>query len=154
MAQIAITDAKTAVNTSETANSRVSSKCSVSTGSAAMAIKLVAEICSHASGNSLSGVDQRLINTSAVRCVGNTLILQGRVYSPPFIVTGVGDQAAMERELERDDYLRGFQAAVEFFGLGYEQVREESVTLPGFEGPLGIEDATVIPDKSDQKDKK
>ena len=29
----------------------------------------------------------------------------------------------MERELERDDYLRGFQAAVEFFGLGYEQVR-------------------------------
>jgi uncharacterized protein YlxW (UPF0749 family) len=99
-------------------------------------------------------MDQRLINTSAVRCVGNTLILQGRVYSPPFIVTGVGDQAAMERELERDDYLRGFQAAVEFFGLGYEQVREESVTLPGFEGPLGIEDATVIPDKADQKDKK
>ena len=29
-------------------------------------------------------MDQRLISTSAVRCVGNTLILQGRVYSPPF----------------------------------------------------------------------
>ena len=28
-------------------------------------------------------MDQRLISTSAVRCVGNTLILQGRVYSPP-----------------------------------------------------------------------
>lgn len=28
-------------------------------------------------------MDQRLIGTSAVRCVGNTLILQGRVYSPP-----------------------------------------------------------------------
>lgn len=27
-------------------------------------------------------MDQRLISTSAVRCVGNTLILQGRVYSP------------------------------------------------------------------------
>ena len=30
-------------------------------------------------------MDQRLVSTSAVRCVGNTLILQGRVYSPPFV---------------------------------------------------------------------
>ena len=36
-------------------------------------------------------MDQRLISTSAVRCVGNTLILQGRVYSPPYKVTAVGD---------------------------------------------------------------
>ncbi|TDC80745.1 DUF881 domain-containing protein [Actinomadura sp. 7K507] len=28
-------------------------------------------------------MDQRVISTSAVRCVGNTLILQGVVYSPP-----------------------------------------------------------------------
>ncbi len=32
-------------------------------------------------------MDQRLISTSAVRCVGNTLILQGRVYSPPYKIT-------------------------------------------------------------------
>ena len=31
--------------------------------------------------------DQRIIATSAVRCVGNTLILQGRVYSPPFVIS-------------------------------------------------------------------
>jgi uncharacterized protein YlxW (UPF0749 family) len=35
--------------------------------------------------------DQRVISTSAVHCVGNTLILQGRVYSPPFVVTAIGD---------------------------------------------------------------
>ena len=35
-------------------------------------------------------MDQRLIATSAVRCVGNTLLLQGRTYSPPFVVTAVG----------------------------------------------------------------
>ncbi|MCU0299351.1 MAG: DUF881 domain-containing protein [Candidatus Nanopelagicales bacterium] len=89
-------------------------------------------------------MDQRLINTSAVRCVGNTLILQGRVYSPPFVVTGIGDQAAIERELERDDYLRGYLAAVEFFGLGYEQVRGAGVTIPGYDGPLNIDSATPI----------
>ena len=36
--------------------------------------------------------DQRVISTSAVRCVGNTLILQGRVYSPPYIITAIGDR--------------------------------------------------------------
>jgi len=95
-------------------------------------------------------MDQRLINTSAVRCVGNTLILQGRVYSPPFVVTGVGDQAAIERELERDDYLRGYRAAVEFFGLGYEQVRQPSVTIPAFDGPVHIDHATPVPDRKEQ----
>jgi uncharacterized protein YlxW (UPF0749 family) len=76
--------------------------------------------------------------------VGNTLILQGRVYSPPFVVTGIGEQARMERELARDDYLRGYQAAVEFFGLGYEQRRQESVTIPGYDGPLNVDDATPV----------
>ena len=42
-------------------------------------------------------MDQRLISTSAVRCVGNTLILQGRVYSPPYKVTAVGDQEALQQ---------------------------------------------------------
>ena len=41
-------------------------------------------------------MDQRIISTSAVRCVGNTLILQGRVYSPPFTVTATGDPALLD----------------------------------------------------------
>ena len=39
--------------------------------------------------------DQRVIATSAVRCVGNTLVLQGRVYSPPYVVTAIGDPARL-----------------------------------------------------------
>ncbi len=42
--------------------------------------------------------DQRVISTSAVRCVGNTLILQGRVYSPPYTITAIGEHGpACER---------------------------------------------------------
>src|SRR6478609_2127698 len=36
--------------------------------------------------------DQRVVSTSAVRCVGNTLILQGRVYSPPYVITAIGSR--------------------------------------------------------------
>ena len=42
-------------------------------------------------------MDQRVISTSAVRCVGNTLLLQGRVSSPPYTITAVGDVDAIER---------------------------------------------------------
>ena len=42
-------------------------------------------------------MDQRVITTSAVRCVGNTLILQGRVYSPPFQITAIGDPQRLPR---------------------------------------------------------
>jgi hypothetical protein len=33
---------------------------------------------------------------------------------------------------------------VEFFGLGYEQVRGSGVTIPGYDGPLHIDTATPI----------
>ena len=35
--------------------------------------------------------DQRVIATSAVQCVGNTLLLQGRVYSPPYVIKAIGN---------------------------------------------------------------
>ena len=37
--------------------------------------------------------DQRIIATSAPRCVGNTLLLNGRTYSPPYVITAVGNPA-------------------------------------------------------------
>jgi uncharacterized protein YlxW (UPF0749 family) len=43
--------------------------------------------------------DQRIIDTSAPRCVGNTLLLNGRTYSPPYVVTAIGDAGAMQAAL-------------------------------------------------------
>src|SRR3954453_6372246 len=44
-------------------------------------------------------MDQRLIGTSAVRCVGNPLLLQGRTYSPPFVITAIADVDAVRSQL-------------------------------------------------------
>ncbi|WP_377639226.1 DUF881 domain-containing protein [Oryzobacter terrae] len=64
--------------------------------------------------------DQRVISTSAVRCVGNTLILQGRVYSPPYVITALGDRDRLREALRTDaevENLRQWSLAV---GLGYD----------------------------------
>src|SRR5699024_3686046 len=44
--------------------------------------------------------DQRVINGSAFRCAGNTLLLEGRVYSPPFVITVIGPVKEMTAALD------------------------------------------------------
>ena len=81
---------------------------------------------------------QRVVSTSAVRCVGNTVVLHGRVYGPPFVVTAVGDPAALRGALEADPGVRVFRTYVDRFGLGYEVSTEPAVTLPAYAGPLEL----------------
>ncbi len=88
--------------------------------------------------------DQRVISTSAVRCVGNTLFLQGRVYSPPYRVTAIGDIQGMQQALDADATVQIYRDYVDLIGLGYrtEQLGEQE--FPGFAGSLSLEYATVV----------
>ena len=81
---------------------------------------------------------QRIVSTSAVRCVGNTVILHGRVYGPPFVVTAIGDPEALRDSLDSDPGVQLFRTYVDRFGLGYTVRSERSVTLPAYDGPLEL----------------
>jgi uncharacterized protein YlxW (UPF0749 family) len=87
--------------------------------------------------------DQRVISTSAVRCVGNTLILQGRVYSPPYVIQVIGDGATMRAALDRDKEIGIYREWVDFVGLGYEVTSKGQVTFPAYVGGLGMLNAKV-----------
>ncbi len=80
--------------------------------------------------------DQRVVSTSAVRCVGNTLILQGRVYSPPYVITAIGDPDRMRQTLAADDnvgLIREWSVAV---GLGYDVSEVGTQTFPAYSGSI------------------
>jgi uncharacterized protein YlxW (UPF0749 family) len=81
---------------------------------------------------------ERIISTSAVLCVGNTVILHGQVYGPPFVITALGDPAALRRALDRDPGVAFFRTYVDRFGLGYAVRSQSSVTLPAYDGPLEL----------------
>ena len=38
---------------------------------------------------------QRLISTTGIKCEGNQVTLHGVPYSPPYVIVGIGDQAAI-----------------------------------------------------------
>ena len=61
----------------------------------------------------MSIMDVRVISTSAVRCVGNTLLLDGQVFSPPFKITAIGEPTAMHNALESAEGVRQFRDAVQ-----------------------------------------
>jgi uncharacterized protein YlxW (UPF0749 family) len=84
-------------------------------------------------------MDQRVISTSAVRCVGNTLILQGRVYSPPFVITAIGDPAQMQRALDANGDVKIYRQYVKEFQLGYELDVHRTVSLPAYDGTLDLD---------------
>jgi uncharacterized protein YlxW (UPF0749 family) len=65
--------------------------------------------------------DQRIIATSAPRCVGNTLLLNGRTYSPPYTLTAIGDVAAMQAALAAAPLVTLYKQYVARFGLGYTE---------------------------------
>ena len=44
--------------------------------------------------------DQRILSNSAVICVGNVLMLQGKQYSPPYTITAIGPTDDMLDALE------------------------------------------------------
>jgi uncharacterized protein YlxW (UPF0749 family) len=89
-------------------------------------------------------MDQRLISTSAVRCVGNVLSLQGQPYSPPYVITAVGDTGAMLEALERSEPVEEYLRYVDAFGLGYQVGELEQADLPAYTGPLELRFARVV----------
>jgi uncharacterized protein YlxW (UPF0749 family) len=74
--------------------------------------------------------DQRIIATSAPKCVGNTLLLNGRTYSPPYAITAIGDASAMQAALAASPMVELFKRYVLRFGLGYtEQPKTDAVVV-------------------------
>ena len=94
-----------------------------------------------AQGVSLMG--KRVIATSAVKCVGNTLLLHGKVYSPPFRIEAVGDVTKLTKSLRDDVNVAILQDYVDLFGLVYEVQRAALIELPPYEGSLLLDNVQV-----------
>ena len=82
--------------------------------------------------------DQRVIATSAVRCVGPLLILQGRTYPPPYRITAIGDPRQLQEALASSQAVATYRDYVDYIGLGYEVTVRERVTVPEYSGPLQL----------------
>lgn len=82
--------------------------------------------------------DQRVISTTGIKCVGNTVRLHGVPYSPPYVVTAVGDPAAMLTSVNTSPYIDIYKQFVEVYQLGYDVEAHTEVELPGYSGATDL----------------
>jgi uncharacterized protein YlxW (UPF0749 family) len=80
----------------------------------------------------------RLVSTSAVRCVGNTLLIQGRLVGPPFVINAIGPAAGMRSALREEPGVALFRRYVDSYGLGYDVTDRRALRLPAYTGPLEL----------------
>ncbi len=77
---------------------------------------------------------QRVISTTGIKCVGNTVILHGVPYAPPYVITAIGDISLLRQALEASDYIAGYRTYVDTHGLGYQVATRRDVQMPAYEG--------------------
>lgn len=74
--------------------------------------------------------DQRVLPTTAVRCVGNVLLLQGKQYAPPYTVSAIGPVEKMQKALDTSTAVIIYKQYVESDGLGWEQKVSKNLKFP------------------------
>jgi uncharacterized protein YlxW (UPF0749 family) len=83
---------------------------------------------------------QRLISTTGIKCVGNTVVLHGVPYSPPYRIVAVGDPAALQAALDRSEYVQTYiQYTRPPINIGWDVQLLPRTTLPGYDGTLHLE---------------
>lgn len=85
---------------------------------------------------------QRLVATSAVLCVGNTLLLNGTVHSPPYVASAVG---ASRDRFDADPLVRRLRADAKAYGLRFSVERATTLDIPAYRGAVRTEHAEPVP---------
>lgn len=74
-----------------------------------------------------------------IRCVGNVLLLDGYTYSPPYILSAIGDSQELRAALEASPSVQAYQSYVDVVGLGWSVEQDDSLTMPAIEGGLSMQ---------------
>lgn len=77
---------------------------------------------------------QRVVSTTGIKCVGNTVVLHGVPYAPPYEITAIGDLGSLRLSLDSSDYIEGYKTYVTTHDLGYEVTTDPDVTMPAYDG--------------------
>ncbi len=85
----------------------------------------------------------RIINTSAVRCIGSVLLLEGRPYTPEYVIKAIGDPDRMRTALQQSQGVKAFEDAVRDYGLRYSVTNEADIIAPAYRGSIDLRYAKV-----------
>lgn len=94
--------------------------------------------------SAISLQDQRLISTTGIKCVGNTVVLQGVPYSPPYVIEAVGDIDSLRSALEESQAVRFYRDYVVRFALGLAVESVNELDIAAYEESVQLQHARQL----------
>jgi len=86
---------------------------------------------------------QRLMATTGIKCVGNTVVLDGVPYSPPYVIEAIGPTGSMNRSLENSPETSSYADYSRTYDLGLEIEQLGQVTVKAYANPVALDHARI-----------
>jgi uncharacterized protein YlxW (UPF0749 family) len=74
---------------------------------------------------------QRVTSATRIKCVGNVILVGGRVYSPPYQIDAIGPIEAMRERLDRSPMVHAYRERADRIGLVWGTVDQVELTIAG-----------------------
>jgi len=88
----------------------------------------------------------RVVVTTPIRAAGDTIVVNFRPISPPYVVTAIG---ADQRQFDGTEIASRFRRWTGLFGLGFSTRRVDDVVVPAYAGRVRITTASPVPKGGD-----
>ena len=82
--------------------------------------------------------DERLISTSSIRCVGNTILVNNKRCAPPFEIKAIGDADALEAGL---NIREGIIDVLKLYKIEVNVTKSSKITIEKYSGAIGFKHA-------------
>lgn len=73
---------------------------------------------------------KRITNRTVIRCIGNVIYIDGESFSPPYVISAIGDPDHLVQNVNFDLAIRNYQAYVAAYGLGWKLETHHDLELP------------------------
>lgn len=87
---------------------------------------------------------QRVGSRTGIKCVGNTVVVHGVPYAPPYAIAAIGNQDRLARGLRNSPYLTVYRQYVDTYRLGYDVTRQAHAQFPAYTGPASFTHAIAV----------
>ncbi len=91
----------------------------------------------------ISVQDKQVTPTTNIRCVGNVIIIDGELSSPPYIIKAIGSADKMQKSINSDDEIKTYKNYVKKIGLGWKMYYQ-MVTIPPISNKIRLDNIKVI----------
>ena len=91
-----------------------------------------------AGAEAVSVNDERIVATTAIYCVGATIMVNDTRMSPPYLVRAIGPSEQQESILKNPSLLSDFKGRVSQFGLEFKVARVNELLVPAYQGSFGV----------------